>query len=83
MSTLSIHKLPDPLEKAIQATAKTRNITKTEIVVRALESYFVLGKDEERYTQLRSFFKSAPKINLKAFNKKIQELEKIDSELWS
>jgi hypothetical protein len=83
MSTLSIHKLPPQLEKAMQNAIKTKRITKTEIVIRALENFLVVGSHQMRLNRLKAFFADAPGVDLKAFKKRTQILEKIDQELWS
>jgi hypothetical protein len=57
MAHLSIRKLPDSINQALQREAAKKRTTKTEIVLNALNDFFNLtGKSKKKHRDVRGFF---------------------------
>lgn len=82
MSYLSVRKIPREVERAILREARARGVTKTEIVVEALEEKFHVGENRKK-RNLRQFFGKMTPREFKEFQEITSDFEKIDEALWS
>ncbi len=82
MSSLSIRKLPKDIEKALREEAKARKLTKTEIVLKALEERFHLGDRERKRRRLREFFGRMTKDQYAEFQKTTEPFSQVEEDLW-
>ncbi len=82
MSSLSIRKLPKHIEKAVREEAKAKKITKTEIVLEALQERFHLSDKEQKRRKIRSFFGHMTKDQYAEFKKATEPFSEIEKELW-
>ncbi len=82
MSALSIRKLPKEIDKALREEARVRKITKTEIVLQALQERFHLGEFEMRRRGIRDFFGRMTKDQYASFKKATAPFSEIEEDLW-
>lgn len=82
MSTLSIRKIPEEIEKALIREAKKTNKTKTDIVIEALRQKFHMEPKSVRRQSLRAFFGKMTKKEYDKFKTVTQPFGEIDREMW-
>ena len=82
MSTLSLRQLPKELERALLREAKTKNKTKTEIVISALENQFGLSPVKKKREQIRKFFGKMSARDYESFKKATRDFSSIEEDLW-
>ncbi len=82
MSYLSIHSLPPKLETVIVREAKRRHVTKTQIVIQALEQAFKLDSKTGRTRDVHSFFGKMTRAEFNRFRQVTRPFSQIDPELW-
>ena len=83
MSSLSIRKLPQDIEKSLVREAKIRGSTKTELVLLALKQRYHLGDHAERKRNIRQFFGKMTQSEYQSFQKVTRDFSKVEEDLWS
>jgi hypothetical protein len=79
---LSLRSLPQALERKIVSDAKRRHMTKTHVVIEALEKSFGTGARDKRRSAVRRLAGFLSKAEARRLADFVSQSRKIESEIW-
>ena len=82
MSQITIRQIPESLEKQIRDLAAKNNTSLNKTIIKILINAFGMKADFAKKRDLSDLHGSWNQLEIEEFNNNIEELNKIDPEMW-